>query len=106
MNTKHRESNAQQYYNKQRRDSEDSGDKVSVYQYKGNEAYQIDDFDDDYNHEGNGRDRQVSYYVNKDIGKQISALEDDDDDYGAQVFTSKGSANMANHRDTYRRGSY
>ena len=53
----HRDSNAQQYYNMQREDGAKSGCKVSVYQYKGNEAYQIDDFDDDYGHEGNGRDR-------------------------------------------------
>jgi hypothetical protein len=41
----------------QREDGAKSARKVSVYQYKGNEAYQIDDFDDDYGHEGNGRDR-------------------------------------------------
>ncbi len=53
---------------------------MSVYQYKG-DTYQQDDFDDDYGNEGNGRNRQVSYYVNKDVGKQLDE-EDDDDDYG------------------------
>ena len=57
VDTSHRDSNAQQYYNMQRLDSANSARKVSVYQYKGNEAYQIDDFDEDYGNEGNGRDR-------------------------------------------------
>ena len=54
--------------------------KVSVYQYKG-DTYQQDDFDDDYGNEGNGRNRQVSYYVNKDVGRQLDD-EEDDDEYG------------------------
>jgi hypothetical protein len=75
--------------------------KVSVYQYKG-DTYQQDDFDDDYGNEGNGRNRQVSYYVNKDVGRQLDD-EEDDDDYGQQVNRGYGGkTNMANHRDTYR----
>ena len=80
-----RDSNAGQYNTRQRRDTFEDGEmkkrKVSVYQYKG-DTYQQDDFDDDYGNEGNGRNRQVSYYVNKDVGRQLDE-EDDDDDYGS-----------------------
>ena len=79
-----RDSNAGQYNTRQRRDTYEDSDmqkrKISVYQYKG-DTYQNDDFDDEYGNEGNGRNRQVSYYVNKDVGRQLDE-EDDEDDYG------------------------
>ena len=52
------------------------------------------------------RNRQVSYYVNKEAMREMN---NDDDDYGHEISKKKGKAgNLANqmHRDTYRRGGY
>ena len=95
-----------------RRDTLDNSDNnseghVSVYKYDGPEAQ----WDDTNSEDANDitRNRQVSYYVNKEAMREM--INDDEDDYGQEVSKKKGGAKAGNlenqmHRDTYRRGGY
>ena len=63
--------------------------------------------DDDVNSIDGGRNRQVSYYVNKDAMREMDN-DADDDDYGYETKKKSYAGNIANqmHRDTYRQGGY
>lgn len=70
--------------------------------------YVITEMDDDTYIDGNQRNRQVSYYVNKDAMREMDN-DADDDDYGYETKKKKGTgSNYTNqmHRDTYRNGGY
>jgi hypothetical protein len=86
------------------RDTVDNkSDHISVYRYDGPEMD-----DDDVNSIDGGRNRQVSYYVNKDAMREMDN-DADDDDYGYEAKKKKGyGGNIANqmHRDTYKQGGY
>jgi hypothetical protein len=85
--------------------SDNKSDHVSVYKYDGPEAQW-----DDVNSEDGidiTRNRQVSYYVNKEAMREMNNY--DEDDYGQEISKKKSKAgNLGNqmHRDTYRRGGY
>jgi hypothetical protein len=82
------------------RDTVDNkSDHISSYRYEGPDME-----DDDVNSIDGGRNRQVSYYVNKDALREMDN-DADDDDYGYEAKKKKGYAgNLANqmHRDTYK----
>ena len=80
-----------------RRDTVDNkSDHLSVYRYDGPEAHDNDveslDGGNDFQ-----RNRQVSYYVNKDAMREMEN-DGDDDDYGVEAKRRGPSSNIANQK--------
>lgn len=75
---------------------DNKSDHLSVYRYDGPEGQ-----DDDVNSMEDTQDfrnRQVSYYVNKDAMRDMDNDADDDDEYGAEYKKKKSGygGNLAN----------
>ena len=80
-----------------RRDTVDNkSDHLSVYRYDGPDAHD-DDFDSMDGGNDFQRNRQISYYVNKDAMREMEN-DGDDDDYGVEAKRKGPNGNLANQR--------